>query len=134
MPKIRRHTATADGPDPIDIYVGERLRLRRTMIGKSQGQMARALGVSFQQVQKYERGINRLSASRLFDVSRVLNVPVSYFFEGLTRDAVAARDYGVSLSGLPDPVETRSGVSTEDLEVLAEWHRLSPPLYRTERG
>lgn len=70
------------GPDAVDIYVGTRLRLRRTLLGFSQERLADSLGVTFQQVQKYENGTNRMSASRLFTVCKVLGVPVSYFFEG----------------------------------------------------
>jgi len=125
----RRRAASIDGPDPIDIHVGQRMRLRRTMLGKSQDQMARALGVSFQQVQKYERGTNRISASRLFDVSRFLNVPVSYFFEDLTEDAVAARDEevkvtfasnGDAIPGIQDDPMKR----TESLELIQTYWRL----------
>ena len=68
-------------PDPVDIHVGERVRARRLLCGMSQEAFANKLGVTFQQVQKYERGANRISASRLYKISRILNVPVSYFFE-----------------------------------------------------
>ena len=71
------------GPTSIDQHVGARLRLRRTMLDMSQSELGEKLGVTFQQVQKYERGANRIGASRLFHVARVLDVPVSYFFEGL---------------------------------------------------
>jgi transcriptional regulator with XRE-family HTH domain len=70
--------------DPIDIHVGAKLRLRRTGVKLSQEKLAEALGITFQQVQKYENGSNRVGASRLFQVARILNVPVSYFFEGFT--------------------------------------------------
>jgi transcriptional regulator with XRE-family HTH domain len=79
----------ADKPDkeskhsPIDIHVGSRLKLRRTLMGMSQERLADALGVTFQQVQKYERGVNRVSASRLFDLSRILDVPISFFYDDM---------------------------------------------------
>jgi transcriptional regulator with XRE-family HTH domain len=73
---------TEDGPDPIDIHVGQRVRARRKMIGLSQTQLGSELGVTFQQVQKYERGTNRIGSSRLFKMSTTLDVPVAYFFEG----------------------------------------------------
>ncbi len=66
-----------------DRYVGGRIRERRIMLGLSQQQMAHMIGVTYQQTHKYERGINRISAGRLFEIARVLKVPVSYFFEGL---------------------------------------------------
>ena len=69
--------------NPVDIHVGARLRLRRVGLGMSQDALARALGVSFQQVQKYEHGANRLSASRLFLAARALNTRVAWFFEEL---------------------------------------------------
>ena len=66
---------------PIDAHVGARIRLRRTLMGMSQERLGEALGLTFQQVQKYERGVNRVGASRLFDLSRVLDVPISFFFD-----------------------------------------------------
>ena len=71
-------------PDPVDVHVGARLRLRRLQVGMNQGALARAIRVTFQQVQKYERGANRLSASRLYAACGVLRVEPGYFFEELT--------------------------------------------------
>ncbi|MSO73180.1 MAG: XRE family transcriptional regulator [Rhodospirillaceae bacterium] len=71
------------GPDPIDIHVGKRVKLRRTLLHISQERLAGDIGVTFQQVQKYESGHNRVSASRLFDISRALNCPIAYFFEDI---------------------------------------------------
>jgi transcriptional regulator with XRE-family HTH domain len=68
-------------PSPVDVRVGARLRLRRNMLGLSQEKLGEAIGVTFQQVQKYERGTNRIGASRLYELSRVLDVPVSFFFD-----------------------------------------------------
>ncbi len=70
-------------PSPIDIHVGGRIRLRRTLLQMSQEKLGDALGLTFQQVQKYERGANRVGASRLFNLSRVLDVPVSFFFDDM---------------------------------------------------
>jgi len=78
-------------PDPIDIHVGSRMQLRRTLMGMTQEQLAKAIGVSFQQVQKYERGLNRLSASRLFDVCQALGVSMLYFFEDITEELLRSR-------------------------------------------
>lgn len=69
-----------DGPNPIDIHVGSRIRTRRTMLGFSQDKLAAGLGITFQQVQKYEKGTNRVGASRLQHIAAILNVPISYFF------------------------------------------------------
>src|ERR1051325_4708248 len=68
-------------PNPIDVRVGARLRLRRNMLGLSQEKLGEAIGLTFQQVQKYERGANRIGASRLYELSRILDVPVSFFFD-----------------------------------------------------
>jgi transcriptional regulator with XRE-family HTH domain len=68
-------------PNPIDIHVGSRVRLRRTMLGMSQEKLGEHLGITFQQIQKYEKGANRIGASRLQQISSVLNTPVSFFFE-----------------------------------------------------
>lgn len=69
------------GPNPVDIHVGTRLRMRRSLLGISQEKLAETVGLTFQQIQKYERGTNRVSASRLYQFSKILEIPVSYFFE-----------------------------------------------------
>lgn len=74
--------ATSNGPHPIDVHVGIRVRGRRHELGMSQSALADALGMSFQQVQKYERGANRVSASVLWEMSEAMEVPVAYFYEG----------------------------------------------------
>ncbi len=70
-------------PDHIDKHVGQRLRSRRTLMGLSQEKLAESIGVTFQQVQKYERGTNRVSASRLYSFSKILNVSIDYFYDGM---------------------------------------------------
>jgi transcriptional regulator with XRE-family HTH domain len=73
-------------PNPVDIHVGSRLRLRRKLLGLSQSDLGDALKLTFQQVQKYERGSNRVSASKLYEAAKMLKAPVSYFFEGYGDD------------------------------------------------
>jgi transcriptional regulator with XRE-family HTH domain len=68
---------------PVDAHVGKRIRQRRWMLGMTQQQLADAVGIKFQQIQKYETGMNRVSASRLWDIAATLNVPIGHFFEGL---------------------------------------------------
>lgn len=68
---------------PVDVHVGQRVRQRRWMVGMTQQKLAERVGIKFQQIQKYETGANRISASRLWDIARALEVPVSFFFEGL---------------------------------------------------
>ena len=72
----------------VDVHVGKRIRLRRTLLGMSQEQLGVALNITFQQVQKYERGANRVSASRLWDISQIIDVPISYFFEDMSDSTV----------------------------------------------
>lgn len=75
---------------PVDEYVGKRVRQRRWMVGLSQQQLGEAVGIKFQQIQKYETGMNRVSASRLWDIAETLGVPVTFFFEGYGEDAAGA--------------------------------------------
>lgn len=70
-------------PNPVDVHVGNRIRMRRNLMGLSQEKLGGLLGLTFQQVQKYEKGLNRVSASRLWDFSKVLNTPVAFFFEDM---------------------------------------------------
>ena len=81
--KSLRGRISADEPNPVDIHVGHRIRLRRTLLGYSQQYMAGLLGLTFQQLQKYEKGFNRVGASRLYDISKVLKVSMDFFFEDM---------------------------------------------------
>ena len=83
---FKRRTVTVDGPDPIDQHVGGQLRLRRAQAGMTQTELGAKVGLSFQAVQKYETGENRISASRLYQLARILEVPMSYFFDGLDQN------------------------------------------------
>jgi len=80
-----RRRVAENGPDPIDMHVGARLRERRVSLGISQTVLAEHMGLTFQQIQKYERGANRLSASALWHAAEAVDVPVSYFFDGISR-------------------------------------------------
>ncbi len=89
--RVRRSTKKqVSRSDPIDIHVGARVRLRRKLLGLSLQTLAKAVGVTYQQVQKYEWGVNRIGASRLFNLSQVLDVPISFFFEDLSPAAAGA--------------------------------------------
>ena len=81
--KRRRHTILRDGPDPVDVHVGGRVREHRVSLGMSQGKLGEYLRLTFQQIQKYEKGTNRISASKLWTLSHFFKVPVEWFFEGL---------------------------------------------------
>ncbi|MEQ9664407.1 MAG: helix-turn-helix transcriptional regulator [Phycisphaerales bacterium] len=129
----RRRTIQEDGPDPVDVHVGKRMRQRRTLMGMSQERLAEAFGVSFQQVQKYERGTNRISASRLHLLSKILDVPVSYFFEGLPEqvsdmdDAASAQaEAGGGEGGQSKDKMT----SRETLELVRAYYRIDDPSLR----
>jgi transcriptional regulator with XRE-family HTH domain len=78
--------ATPKEPQPVDRHVGSRVRMRRMMVGMSQEKLGEACGVTFQQVQKYEKGTNRMGASRLHQIARVLDVPIEFFYEGAASD------------------------------------------------
>lgn len=99
-------------PHPIDRHVGSRVRLRRTLVGMSQEQLGAKLGVTFQQVQKYEKGSNRVSASRLWQIASILGVPVSYFFDG------ASQSGGESDDGFADVSQTEIDGLTQSTESL----------------
>ena len=129
----RRPSAGRTGiPNPIDVHVGSRVRLRRTLLGLSQEKLGEALGLTFQQVQKYERGANRIGASRLFDLSRVLDVPISFFYDDMSsntsakspRNIVSLADQAVEPFE-PDPLAKR-----ETLELVRAYYRIKEPAVR----
>jgi transcriptional regulator with XRE-family HTH domain len=82
-----RARKTKGTPDPVDVHVGQRLRIRRSLLGLSQEKLAESIGLTFQQIQKYERGMNRISAGRLYQFSKILDVPVAYFYDQITSSA-----------------------------------------------
>jgi transcriptional regulator with XRE-family HTH domain len=84
---------------PVDAHVGQRIRHRRWMLGMTQQQLGDAVGIKFQQIQKYETGMNRVSASRLWDIARALDVPISFFFEGL--ESEYSEPSGLAAAGMP---------------------------------
>ncbi|MBI1684196.1 helix-turn-helix domain-containing protein [Caulobacter hibisci] len=112
----------AHPPHPIDLHVGQRLRLRRRAQGVSQEDLGARLGLTFQQVQKYERGANRISASRLYEAAIVLATPIAYFFEGVPQ-ASPEGDLAAS------PV-TAFLASTEGLEMALAISRVAAPAVR----
>lgn len=99
-------------PNPIDKHVGSRVRMRRMMLGMSQEKLGDALGLTFQQVQKYEKGTNRIGASRLQQISHILQVPVAFFFEGAPH---LAGEAGVNGAGeAPSPTYVSDFLATSD--------------------
>jgi transcriptional regulator with XRE-family HTH domain len=99
-------------PNPIDKHVGSRVRMRRMMLGMSQEKLGDALGLTFQQVQKYEKGTNRIGASRLQHLSQILQVQVSFFFEGAPTGTIGPRPEGVGEA--PSPAYVSDFLATSD--------------------
>ena len=124
-PKYGRKGSPDGKPRPVDVHVGSRVRLRRTMLGMSQEKLGKAINLTFQQVQKYERGANRIGASRLFELSKVLDVPVSFFFDDMSEDV--SESGGTAVTGLAeggngfeyDPMAKR-----ETLELVRAYYRI----------
>ncbi|WP_340151863.1 helix-turn-helix transcriptional regulator [uncultured Sneathiella sp.] len=127
-----RRTTKASGPHPIDLHVGRRFRELRMLKGMGQAEIATLIGTTFQQVQKYERGANRISASRLYDIAEALGVPVSYFFDLLPPD--------LTDTSIHERLETvtRSVVSREDpmqrretLELVRSYYGIEDEILRS---
>lgn len=104
-------------PNPIDVHVGNRIRLRRTLLGLSQEKLASLLGLTFQQVQKYERGMNRVGASRLWDIGKVLEVPIGFFYEDMDKEVA---NQSPRMFSIPDstPTELAEEKGTMDLDPM----------------
>ena len=118
-------------PSPIDVHVGARVRLRRTLLGMSQEKLGEALGLTFQQVKKYERGVNRIGASRLFDLSRVLDVPIGFFFDDMPPEM--GGDKRARFGGfqeVPDGFEDDTLHRRETLELVRAYYRITDPSVR----
>lgn len=111
------NTDTDRSPNPVDLHVGGRIRMRRKLLGVSQERLADDLGLTFQQVQKYERGANRVSASKLYEIAKSLQTSISYFFDGLV-DPSTARAEGVAESGA-EPFIHDFLMTPEGLELAA---------------
>jgi transcriptional regulator with XRE-family HTH domain len=122
-------------PNPVDVHVGARMRLRRTLLGMSQEKLGEAIGLTFQQVQKYERGANRIGASRLFDLSRVLDVPVSYFFDDMSDNTQNQSPVNIikgsaGLSEEPATFEIDPMTKRETLELVRAYYNINDPQVR----
>ena len=118
-------------PNPIDVHVGSRIRLRRTLLGISQERLAEQIGLTFQQIQKYERGANRVSSSRLFDLARVLDVPLSYFFEEMA-PGLENKTPSKLMGRPPAAVEQEADpmARRETLELVRAYYKIGDPAVR----
>ncbi|HER27245.1 MAG TPA: XRE family transcriptional regulator [Rhodospirillales bacterium] len=131
-PRRQRRRVAVDGPRPVDVHVGLRLRQRRTLLGISQEKLGAAVDLTFQQIQKYERGANRVSASRLFEFSRILDVTISYFFDQMP-DQVAD-SHLIEQPGLADKIQENIErdplVRRETLELVRAYYKIADPKVR----
>ena len=124
-----RPVRTRGGPEAVDVHVGSRVRQRRTMLGMSQEKLGEALGLTFQQVQKYERGANRIGASRLHHISEVLDVPISYFFEELSPSFTKKRGKK-GLEEAQAEYEHDPMAKRETLELVRSYYKIKDPKVR----
>jgi transcriptional regulator with XRE-family HTH domain len=133
MARVKRETygRGTGRPNPVDVHVGARVRLRRTLLGMSQEKLGDAIGLTFQQVQKYERGANRIGSSRLFDLSRVLDVPIEFFFDEMPGD-VAANSPAQTRGMAEEPVsyELDPMAKRETLELVRAYYKITDPRVR----
>ena len=119
-------------PRPVDVHVGSRVRLRRTLLGLSQEKLGEAVGLTFQQIQKYERGANRIGASRLYQLTRILDVPISFFFDDMPEDVKSgARRPPAGLEDRPQAaLEPDPMAKRETLELVRAYYRIANPKVR----
>lgn len=111
----------------VDVHVGSRLRLRRTMMGLSQEALANAVGITFQQVQKYEKGSNAMNSSRLYEFSTFMNIPISYFFDGLSSSSLSQEKSPHHAVGFEEPAELfdhKTVSDRESLEMMKAFRRI----------
>ncbi len=112
----------------VDMYVGKRLRLRRTMMGLSQEAIAKAVGITFQQVQKYEKGANAMNSNRLYEFAQFMHVPVAYFFEGLEQSSGHATGFAEESATFDH--KNRGVSDRESLEIMKAFKRIKEQVIR----
>jgi transcriptional regulator with XRE-family HTH domain len=132
MPARRGRRGRRAGPHPVDVHVGSRVRMRRTLLGMSQEKLGDALALTFQQVQKYERGANRVGASRLYEISQILDVPVSFFFEEMSPETATLSPHAVAPTGGEgsEELERDPLAKRETLELVRAYYRIVDPRVR----
>jgi transcriptional regulator with XRE-family HTH domain len=122
-------TVRVSRSNSVDAHVGRRIRLRRTLLGLSQERLADALGLTFQQVQKYEKGVNRVGASRLFDLARVLDVPIGYFFDDIPDNQVKRPAEPAAAAAVAN-VAYEQSVKRETLDLVRAYYAIRDPQIR----
>ncbi|MGO1118558.1 helix-turn-helix domain-containing protein [Rhodovibrionaceae bacterium A322] len=120
-----------DAAHPIDIHVGNRLRQRRVAVGLTQDKLAKAIGITFQQIQKYERGMNRIVASRLFELAKVLKIDVGYFFLELPDETQAAQENHDTTNGTAKSLSDMM-TERETLSLVRAYHQIENPVVRRQ--
>ena len=134
MPRTRPDD---EGPHPADTYVGTKVKTRRLMLGLSQEELAKSIGLTFQQIQKYERGTNRISVSRLIDISSALKTPVDYFLDGISGMLGEGGNRKTSMRGVSDikqaTLEDMEPLSRKDvLDLVRAYQRISTPALKKQ--
>ena len=126
MPRIKTEDS---GPNPVDVYIGNKVKARRLILGLSQEELAKSIGLTFQQVQKYERGTNRISVSRLIDIGKALKAPIDYFFDGVAASALGMKS--ALIKGFADtkqePFEPDQLTKRDVLELVRAYSRIKSP-------
>jgi len=129
--QIPAGTRGSDTPHPVDVHVGQRIKLRRTLMGMTQGKLGECIGLTFQQLQKYERGANRVSASKLWQLGNVLKVPISFFFDDMPQSVKDAfPDYQGETSESYIPEEHLTLHRRQTLELVRTFSKLQDPTIR----
>lgn len=131
---MSRTNIAETGPNPVDVYIGGRVKSRRLILGLSQEDLAKSIGLTFQQVQKYERGTNRISVSRLVDICRILKAPVGYFFDGsFNVPSPTFKNVGKGMSDNEQMSLEEDPLMRKDvLEMVRAYSRIKNPLLKKQ--
>lgn len=132
LPSGSKPRKTKDGPTLIDAHVGARIRVRRGLLGMSQKDLGAKVGLTFQQIQKYERGANRVGSGRLYEFSKILGVPIAYFFDEMSTDLQSYAEKG-SQKGKPIPASAPDAEimdRRDTLELVRTFHKIGDALVR----
>lgn len=137
IPLMPRTRPEDEGPHPVDTHVGAKVKIRRLMLGMSQEELAKSIGLTFQQVQKYERGTNRISVSRLTDIARALKTPIDYFIEGAAAPAETGSKTRQNMRGVSDVKQAAFGdieplTHKDVLELVRAYQRITTPALKKQ--
>jgi transcriptional regulator with XRE-family HTH domain len=133
--KSPRGRLASGAPNPVDVHIGKRVRLRRMMIGLSQEEVAESIGVAFQQIQKYECAVNRISTSRLWSLAKVLHCPVTFFYESIDDKTAAASPRHLASDAAAEaytPAQDDLGSSQETLKLVRAYFSIKHPDLRRQ--